>query len=315
MTNSKGLWWDELEESLKHKAYLFQIVTMVKKSGIIIIVFLAIFFGFQGGLIHAQTSTNSTIYFPETASKQPIITYLEGFLNKFTYYIDGQESSPNEVANLMGLVTNENFNIRSYQRKRSWGRALKVAGVTTMLATSTYFFTQDIASTNLGGLIIISLGGVALDYTGRHLLEDANMRIEKSIRDFNAYHYSGGVDAYLSMEMNMKLLGPQLEIYEGPMLLTQTEAANRIRTNEVAFQLYNKVLKRQKVSKVTNIASLVLSMGVVVTTLGHEKQSSQPNKIIYPLILTGFGLNSFSTIYNRKTRNMGREALYIYNYQ
>jgi hypothetical protein len=263
----------------------------------------------------SQTTRESRSYFPGNYSTQPIITFKEGFLNQTTYYLDGQKSSPTEVAALLNSVQSEEFRFSAYQRKKNWGTAINLTGLAVSIGSVAYLFTNEITPANVRPWFWVTFGGGVVQGTGSILIRDADRRIRRSINDFNAYHYSGGADAFLSMDIMDGFLGPKINIYEGPMQLETDQVLTRFQSNPDALQLYEQVLRREKVSTVANVVNSALGIGIFFLAVGFESQSSSQNDLLIPLTFTGVGLNIFSRFYERKTRNLTRDALYKYNYQ
>lgn len=265
-------------------------------------------------LLQAQTNQNSPSYFPGTYSQQPIITFKEGFLNQTTYYLDGEKSSAKEVGDLLNSIENEDFEFLAYQRKKGWGTALNLTGLAINLGSITYLFTKEFTPKNVRPWYFVTLGGGILQATGSILIGNAERSIRRSIDDFNAYHYSGGSNSYLRMDVSEGFLAPKIEIYEGPMLLQKDQVLSRLQANEQAYQLYEQVLKRQKVGTVSHMVNFALGIGITFLAIGNEQQSSTQNDLLIPMTLTGIGLNIFSRNYDRRTRNLTREVLHGYNY-
>lgn len=263
----------------------------------------------------AQNTQESRTYFPGNYSTQPIITFKEGFLNQTTYYLDGQKSNPAEVAALLNSVQSEEFRFSAYQRKKNWGTAMNLTGLAVSIGSVAYLFTNEITPANVRPWFWVTFGGGVVQGTGSILIRDADRRIRRSINDFNAYHYSGGADAFLSMDIMDGFLGPKINVYEGPMQLERDQVLTRFQSNPEALQLYEEVLRREKVSTVANVVNSALGIGIFFLAVGFESQSSSQNDLLIPLTFTGVGLNIFSRFYERKTRNLTREALYKYNYQ
>lgn len=263
----------------------------------------------------AQNTQESRTYFPGNYSTQPIITFKEGFLNQTTYYLDGQKSNPAEVAALLNSVQSEEFRFSAYQRKKNWGTAINLTGLAVSIGSVAYLFTNEITPANVRPWFWVTFGGGVVQGTGSILIRDADRRIRRSINDFNAYHYSGGADAFLSMDIMDGFLGPKINVYEGPMQLERDQVLTRFQSNPEALQLYDQVLRREKVSTVANVVNSALGIGIFFLAVGFESQSSSQNDLLIPLTFTGVGLNIFSRFYERKTRNLTREALYKYNYQ
>jgi len=236
-------------------------------------------------------------------------------LNQTTYYLDGQKSSPAEVAALLNSVQNEEFRFSAYQKKKNWGTAINLTGLAVSVGSVAYLFTNEITPTNVRPWFWVTFGGGVIQGTGSILIRDADRRIRRTINDFNAYHYSGGVDAFLSMDVIDGFLGPKIEIYEGLMLLETDQVLSRFQTNPESLELYEKILRREKVSTISNVVNSALGIGVFFLAVGFESQSSSQNDLLIPLTFTGVGLNIFSRFYERKTRNLARDALYKYNYQ
>ncbi|HCD87465.1 MAG TPA: hypothetical protein DEQ87_07475 [Algoriphagus sp.] len=263
----------------------------------------------------AQNTQKSRNYFPGNYSNQPIITLKEGFFNKTTYYLDGEKSSPKEVTAFLNSLKNEDFKFQSYQRKKNLGMGIRVSGIAVTISSIAYLFTNDIPPANVRPWFWASFGGGVLQSTGNILVADSERRIQRTINDFNAYHYSGGADAFLSMDIIDGFLGPKINIYEGPMQLEKDQVLTRFQSNPEALRLYEQVLKREKVSTVANVANSALGIGIFFLAVGFESQSSSQNDLLIPLTFTGVGLNIFSRFYERKTRNLTRDVLYKYNYQ
>ncbi|MCR9084830.1 MAG: hypothetical protein NXH89_20530, partial [Cyclobacteriaceae bacterium] len=242
-------------------------------------------------------------------------TFKEGFLNQTTYYLDGQKSNPAEVAALLNSVQSEEFRFSAYQRKKNWGTAMNLTGLAVSIGSVAYLFTNEITPANVRPWFWVTFGGGVVQGTGSILIRDADRRIRRSINDFNAYHYSGGADAFLSMDIMDGFLGPKINVYEGPMQLERDQVLTRFQSNPEALQLYEEVLRREKVSTVANVVNSALGIGIFFLAVGFESQSSSQNDLLIPLTFTGVGLNIFSRFYERKTRNLTREALYKYNYQ
>ena len=263
----------------------------------------------------SQTTQESRSYFPGSYSTQPVITFKEGFLNQTIYYLDGQKSSPAEVAALLNSVQNEEFRFSAYQKKKNWGTTINLAGLAVNIGSAAYLFTNEITPANVRPWFWVTFGGGVVQGTGSILIRDADRRIRRSINDFNAYHYSGGVNAFLSIDVMDSFFGPKINIYEGPMVLEKDQVLARFQSNPEALQLYKQVLKREKVSTVANVVNSALGIGVFFLAVGFESQSSSQNDLLIPLTFTGVGLNIFSRFYERKTRNLTRDVLYKYNYQ
>ncbi|MDG1277331.1 MAG: hypothetical protein P8O16_08630 [Algoriphagus sp.] len=265
--------------------------------------------------LQAQTNQNSPSYFPGTYSQQPIITFKEGFLNQTTYYLDGEKSSAKEVGDLLNSIENEDFEFLGYQRKKGWGTAINLTGLAVNLGSIAYLITNEITPATIRPWFLVTLGGGVLLVTGDQIVQNAQKKIPRSFDDFNAYHYSGGINSYLRMDVKDGFLAPKIDIYEGPMLLQKDQVLSRLQANEQAYQLYEQVLKRQKVSTVTHIANAALGIGVIFAAIGYEQQSSSQNDLLIPMSLTGIGLGIFSKNYDRKTRNLTRKVLQGYNYR
>ena len=263
----------------------------------------------------SQNTPSSHAYFSGSYSQQPVITFKEGFFNKTTYYLDGEKSSPKEVANLVKSVQTEDFRFLQNQRKKNLGYVIRLSGISVTLGSIAYLFTNEITPANVRPWFWTSFGGGMLHSTGNILIADSERRIQLTINDFNAYHYSGGADAFLSMDKSAGFFGSKIDIYEGPMLLQNAQVLSRLQSNEVALRMFEKVIKRQKVSTVTNVANTALSFGIMFVALGTKRQSSTQDQILLPLTFTGIGLNVFSSFFDRRTRNLTREALHRYNYQ
>jgi hypothetical protein len=183
------------------------------------------------------------------------------------------------------------------------------------LGSIAYLFSNEITPTNFRPWFLVTLGGGVLLVTGDQLVKYAQKKIPRSLDDFNAYHYSGGNNSYLRMDVKEGFLAPKIEVYEGLMLLQKDQVLSRLQANEQAYQLYEQVLKRQKVSTVTHIANAALGIGVIFAAIGYEQQSSSQNDLLIPMSLTGIGLGIFSKNYDRKTRNLTRKVLQGYNYR
>jgi len=264
--------------------------------------------------LQAQTNQDSRSYFPGNYSQQPIVTFKEGFLNQTTYYLDGEKSNAKEVGKLLNSIQNEDFEFLAYQRKKGLGTAINLTGFAVNLGSIAYLLTTEITPTNVRPWYFVTLGGGILQATGSILIQHSEKRIRGSIDDFNAYHYSGGVNSYLRMDLRDGFLAPKIDIYEGPMLLQKDQVLSRLQENEQSYQLYEQVLKRQKVSTVAHIVNSALGIGILFVVLGYEQQSSSQNDLLIPMTLSGIGLNIFSRNYDRKTRNLTREVLHGYNY-
>lgn len=277
----------------------------------VLTIFLTLFISISS----AQNTQESRNYFPGNYSNQPIITLKEGFLNQTTYYLDGQKSSPREVSALLNSFQNEEFRFSSYQRKKNLGTAINLAGLAVNIGSAAYLFTNEITPANVQPWFWVTFGGGVVQGTGSILIRDADRRIRRSINDFNAYHYSGGVNAFLSMDVMDGFFGPKINLYEGPMVLEKDQVLTRFQSNPEALQLYEQVLRREKVSTVANVVNSALGIGVFFLAVGFESQSSSQNDLLIPLTFTGVGLNIFSRFYERKTRNLTRDVLYKYNYQ
>lgn len=276
---------------------------------------LLLFFLASINVAFSQTTPNSLSYFPERYSQQPIITFKEGFFNKTTYFLDGEKSSPKEVTAFLNSLKNEDFKFQSYQRKKNLGMGIRVSGIAVTIGSIAYLFTNDITPANVRPWFWASFGGGVLQSTGNILVADSERRIQRTINDFNAYHYSGGTEAFLSMDVMGSFFGPKINIYEGPMVLEKDQVLTRFQSNPEALQLYEQVLRREKVSTVAKVVNSALGIGIFFLAVGFESQSSSQNDLLIPLTFTGVGLNIFSRFYERKTRNLTRDVLYKYNYQ
>ena len=263
----------------------------------------------------SQTAQNSNAYFSGSYSQRPIITFKEGFFNKTTYYLDGEKSNPKDVANLLNSVQTEDFRFLPNQRKKNLGMGIRLSGIAVTIGSIAYLFTNEITPANVRPWFWTSFGGGILQSTGNILISDSERRIQRTINDFNAYNYSGGADEFLSMDKSAGFFGSKIDIYEGPMLLQNDQVLARMKSNQEAYRQFEHVLKRQKVSTVTNVANTALAFGIMFVALGPERQSSTQNQLLLPLTFTGIGLNVFSSFFDRRTRNLTREALYRYNYQ
>lgn len=263
----------------------------------------------------AQTNPNSSAYFPGNYSQQPIITFKEGFLNQTTYYLDGEKSNAKKVGELLNSIENEDFEFRAYQRKKGWGTAMNLTGLAVNLGSIAYLLTNEITRATIRPWFLVTLGGGVLLVTGNILVQNAQKEIPRSIDDFNAYHYSSEINSFLRMDVNEGFLAPKVEIYERLILLQKDQVLSRLQANEQSYQLYEQVLKRQKVSTVTHILNFALGIGVMFVAIDYEQQSSSQNDLLIPMTLTGVGLGIFSKNYDRKTRNLTRHVLNGYNYQ
>jgi hypothetical protein len=116
------------------------------------------------------------------------------------------------------------------------------------------------------------------------------------------------------MDIRNNFLGPKIDIYEGPMLLQNQQVQARLRSNGEAYRMFEQVLRRQKVSTATNVVNSALGIGILFLAVGHESQSSSRNEVLLPLAFTGVGINVFSSFFERRTRNLTREALNRYNH-
>jgi hypothetical protein len=266
-------------------------------------------------LAFSQTTQSSHTYFPGSYSQQPVITFKEGFLNKTTYYLDGEKSSPKEVTKLLNSVQTEDFKFTPYQRSKNLGTGLMLTGLAVNVGSVAYLFTNEITPATIRPWYLVTLGSGILQATGNIIIRNSERRIERSLSDFNAYHYSKGPSAYLTMDVSQGFSGTKIDIYEGPMLLQNTQVLSRLKSNEEAYRLFEQVIKRQKVSAVTNVANSALGFGIMFVAIGFERQSSTQSQILLPMTLTGIGLNVFSSFFDRRTRNLTREALHRYNYQ
>ncbi|GMQ28680.1 hypothetical protein [Algoriphagus confluentis] len=276
---------------------------------------LLLFFLASMNMAFSQTTPKSLSYFPERYSQQPIITFKEGFFNKTTYFLDGEKSSPKEVAALLNSVKNEDFKFLSYQRKKNLGMGIRVSGIAVTIGSIAYLFTNDITPANVRPWFWASFGGGVLQSTGNILVADSERRIQRTINDFNAYYYSGGTEVFLSMDESAGFFGSKIDIYEGPMKLDKSQVLSRMQNMPEVRELYNKIIKRQKVSTAAQVANTAVQFGILFLALGPEPQSSTLNTTLIPLTMTGIGLNLFSGFYERKTRNLTRTALFQYNYQ
>ncbi|WP_297337253.1 hypothetical protein [Algoriphagus sp.] len=263
----------------------------------------------------SQTTRESRTYFLGNFSTQPVITFKEGFLNQTTYYLNGQKSSPAEVAALLNSVQNEEFRFSAGQKKKNWGTTINLTGLAVSIGSVAYLFTNEITPANVRPWFWVTFGGGVVQGTGSILIRDADRRIRRSINDFNAYHYSGGADKFLTMDVMDSFLGLKINIYEGPMQLETDQVLSRFQANPEALQLYEQVLRRDKVSTVANVVNSALRIGIFFLAVGFESQSSSQNDLLIPFTFTGVGLNIFLRFYERKTRNLTRKALYKYNYQ
>ncbi|WP_026951874.1 hypothetical protein [Algoriphagus mannitolivorans] len=278
-------------------------------------VILILFFLAPMNVAFPQSTPNSHSYFSGSYSQQPIISFKEGFFNKTTYYLDGEKSSPKQVAALLNSVQNEDFKFDGYQRKKNWGTGVRVSGLAVSIGSIAYLFTNEITPANVRPWFWASFGGGVLQSTGNILIGDSERRIQRTINDFNAYHFSGGEEVFLSMDESAGFFGSKIEIYEGPMKLDKSQVMSRMQSKPEVRELYDKILNRQKVGTATQVANTALQIGIIFFALGPEPQSSALNKTLIPLTMTGIGLNLFSGFYERKTRNLTREALLLYNYQ
>ena len=209
----------------------------------------------------------------------------------------------------------EDFEFLPFHQKKNWGIGIILTGLAVNLGSIVYLFTHEITPTNVRPWYFVTLGGGILQATGSILVRDADRRIQRKLTDFNAYHYSKGTNTFLSMDVSDRFLGTRIDIYEGPMLLQKDQVLLRLKSNEEAYNLFEQVLKRQKVSTVTNLANSALGIGIFFVAVGFVQQSSSQNQILLPMTFTGIGLNVFSSFFERRTRNLTREALQQYNYQ
>ncbi|TDQ17541.1 hypothetical protein DFQ04_2195 [Algoriphagus boseongensis] len=276
---------------------------------------LVLFFLAPMNVAFAQTTPNSPSYFSGSYSQQPIISFKEGFFNKTTYFLDGEKSSPKQVAALLNSVQNEDFKFEGYQRKKNWGNGIRLSGIAITIGSIAYLFTNEITPANVRPWFCASFGGGVLQSTGNILVGDSERRIQSTINDFNAYHYSGGEEVFLSMDESAGFFGSKIDIYEGPMKLDKSQVMSRMQSKPEVRELYDKIFSRQKVSTVAQVANTAVQFGIIFFALASEPQSSALNKTLIPLTMTGIGLNIFSGAYDRKTRNLTREALLLYNYE
>ena len=266
-------------------------------------------------LAFSQTTPSSHAYFSGSYSQQPVITFKEGFFNKTTYYLDGEKSSPKEVANLLNSVQTEDFRFTPYQRKKNLGIGLKLTGLTVNLGSVAYLFTNEITPATVRPWYLVTLGSSILQATGNIIIRNSERKIERTLTDFNAYYYSKGPGAYLSLNVSENFFGSKIDIYEGTMLLQNAQVLSRLKSNEEAHRMFEQVIKRQKVSTITNVANSALGFGIMFVAIGFERQSSTQSQILLPMTFTGIGINVFSSFFDRRTRNLTREALHRYNYQ
>lgn len=276
---------------------------------------LVLFFLAFKNVAFPQTTPNSPSYFSGKYSQQPIISFREGFFNKTTYYLDGEKSSSKQVAALLNSLQNEDFKFEGYQRKKNLGIGIRVSGMAVTIGSIAYLFTNEITPANVRPWFWVSFGGGVLQSTGNILIGDSERRIQRTINNFNAYHYSGGEEVYLSMDEGAGFFGSKIDLYEGPMKLDKSQVLSRMQLKPETRELYEKIINRQKVSTVTQAANTAVQFGILFFALGAEPQSSALNKTLIPLTITGIGLNIFSGAYDRKTRNLTREVLLLYNYQ
>lgn len=228
--------------------------------------------------------------------------------------MDGEKSGPQEVALLLESGLDGRSNFTSYQRKKIMGTAMNFTGLAVNLGSFAYLFTHEITPNSVRPWYLVTLAGGLLQGSGDILLTDAKRRIGRTIDDYNELHYSQGAGSFLGMDVSFNFLGASIDIYEGPMLLKNEQALSLMSSNQEAHRLFEKVTKRQQVSKGANIANMVLEASILFVALGFERQSSSQNQILLPLTFTGIGLNLFSNFYERRTRNLAREALYLYNF-
>ena len=274
-----------------------------------------LFFLFSVDVAFSQTAQNQNAYFSGKYSKQPVITLREGFLNKTTYYLDGEKASSSEVANLLQSVESEDFRFIPYQRNKNLGTGLKLTGLAANTGSIAYLFTNELTSANIQPWFWVTFGSAVLQATGDIIIRNADRKIERMINDFNAYHYSDDPGTYLRMDVSKSFSGSKIDIYEGPMLLEKDQVLERFKSNEEAYRQFETIIKREKVSAVTNVLNSTLGFGLAFLAIGYERQSSTQNQLLLPLVFTGVGLNVFSIFFERRTRNLTREALYRYNYQ
>jgi len=277
--------------------------------------FLIIAFSSIASLAFSQTTQSAHTYFPGSYSEQPVITFKEGFLNKTTYYLDGEKSSPKDVAALLNSVETEDFRFLPSQRIKNLGTGVMLTGLAVNLGSVAYLFTNEITPATIRPWFLVTLGSGVLQATGNIITRNSERKIERTLTDFNAYHYSKGPGAYLSMDVSESFIGAKIDIYEGPMLLQKDQVMARMKSNEEAYRLFDQVFQREKVSTVTNVANTALGFGIMFVAIGFERQSSTQNQLLLPMTFTGIGLNVFSSFFDRRTRNLTREALHRYNYQ
>lgn len=277
--------------------------------------FFTLFFSFFVSLAFSQTTPIAPTYFSGTYSQQPIITFKEGFFNKTTYYLDGVKSSPKDVSNLLNSVQKEDFRFTSYQRMKNLGSGLRLTGLAMNLGSIAYLFSNEITQATIRPWFLVTFGSGVLQSTGKLIVRNSERNIERTLNNFNAYHNSRGPGNYLTMDIRNNFLGPKIDIYEGPMLLQNQQVQARLRSNEEAYRMFEQVLRRQKVSTVTNVVNSALGIGILFLAVGNESQSSSRNEVLLPIAFTGVGINVFSSFFERRTRNLTREALYRYNYQ
>jgi len=254
-------------------------------------------------------------YFPGSYSQQPVITFKEGFLNKTTYYLDGEEASSKQVGLLLNSVQTDGFRFLPNQRKKNLGSGLMLTGLAINLGSIGYLFSNEITQATIRPWFLVTFGSGFLQVAGNSMSRNSERKIERTLTNFNAYHYSKGPGAYLSMELSESFIGSKIEIYEGPMLLKNDQVLARLKSNEEAYRMFEQVTKRQKVSTATNVMNSALGLGIMVVVLGFDRQSTPQNQILLPMTFTGIGLNVFSSFFERRTRNLTREALHRYNYQ
>jgi hypothetical protein len=254
-------------------------------------------------------------YFPGSYSQQPVITFKEGFLNKTTYYLDGEEASSKQVGLLLNSVQTDGFRFLPNQRKKNLGSGLMLTGLAINLGSIGYLFSNEITQATIRPWFLVTFGSGFLQVAGNSMSRNSERKIERTLTNFNAYHYSKGPGAYLSMELSESFIGSKIEIYEGPMLLKNDQVLARLKSNEEAYRMFEQVTKRQKVSTATNVMNSAIGLGIMVVVLGFDRQSTPQNQILLPMTFTGIGLNVFSSFFERRTRNLTREALHRYNYQ
>lgn len=241
------------------------------------------------------------------------IFFQEGLLNHPSFFVNGQRMKGKEVKSILSEYPEINKEFKKSRTFVTVGQVLQYSKIVTFTGLGVFFLSIPERPKLLSLWIYTILGSGITQSTTSTIPLTGIFGLENSINQYNALQYSDSTKPYYRVRFEDDFWNTQTKYFADDLQINKGSLLERLRENPDAFRTLEKAIRREQFYQYSPYISGVFTLGVMAALLNRNSSLTQKSNVTIPIFVAGMGFQIFSSHHARKTRNMTRRAIYLYN--